>query len=301
MTVLGAGLVAGSALAVAVWPGGGTTPEQERPAAARATLSPSPANGTESVERTVTVSGMRRTYLAVGLPRKRDLPLIVVLHGRGFTAQQESVRTGFLTYAQRGLADLVYPQGTADSWNAGDGCCGRAGASGVNDIGFVTDVVGDATRFFGSDTKRVYLVGYSNGARLAFQEVCSQPALFAAFATYAGLPHAVCEAGEPVPVLVAAGTNDTLVRSEGSVSDVVGRWRARDGCGPTAGTVHTGPLTLTTWTGCRGGSAVASASYTGIGHHWPTAEPNPEPFTTVVGQRAATATVMWEFLTAHSR
>lgn len=267
------------------------------PVPARAALSVEPS----SVERTVTVHGARRTYLAVGPARKPGLPLLVVLHGRGVTARQESVRTGFLAYAERGLADLVYPQGTDDSWNDGHGCCGRAGAMGVDDTRFVTDVVADASRFFGSDPRRVYLAGYSNGARLAFVEVCGHPTLFAAFATYGALPPAACPGGPALPVLIGAGTNDSLVRGEGSVTDVVARWRTRDGCGPQATTEHTGPLTLTTWTGCRAGSAVASALYTGVGHYWPTVGPNQGPFTQPVGTQAAAATVMWNFLTSHAR
>lgn len=243
---------------------------------------------------------MSRMYLAIGPSHEPGLPLVVVLHGRGYTARQESQRTGFLTYAQRDMADLVYPQGTAESWNDAHGCCGKAGSTGVDDLGFVTQLVGDASRFFGSDPKRVYLVGYSNGARLAFEEVCGHSSLFAAFATYAALPPTECPSGPPVRVLVAGGANDSLMHSEGSVTNTIARWRSRDGCGPAATTTRTGPLTLTTWTRCRDGSAVASASYAGIGHAWPVATPSRVPFTTPVGPDAAAATVMWNFFTAHA-
>lgn len=262
---------------------------------ARATLS----SGVGSTERTVTVDGVSRTYFAVGPSHKPGLPLVIVLHGRGYTARQESQRTGFLPYAQRGLADLVYPQGTANSWNDGHGCCGKAGASGVDDVGFVTQVVGDASRFFGSDPRRVYLVGYSNGARLAFEEVCRHPALFAAFATYAALPPAKCSGGPPMRVFIGGGAKDSLMQSEGSVTNTVGWWRSRDDCRRDATTTHTGPLTLTTWTQCRGGSSVASATYAGIGHAWPVATANGLPYTVPVGPDAAAATVMWNFLTEH--
>jgi polyhydroxybutyrate depolymerase len=256
--------------------------------------------GASTVQRELTVGGVRRSYLAVGVPGKQGLPLVIVLHGRGVTAQQESVRTGFLTYADSGLADLVYPQGTYESWNDGHGCCGKAGASGIDDLGFVTQLVGDATRFFGSNPKHVYMVGYSNGARLAFEEVCGNPSLFAAFATYGALPPTTCAGGPPMRVLIGGGTNDTLMHGEGSVTTTLTRWRQRDGCASASTTAHTGPLTMTTWAACRDRSTVVYAAYSGTGHHWPTAEPNPEPFTTPVGSEAAAATVMWDFLVSHS-
>ncbi|WP_027940792.1 alpha/beta hydrolase family esterase [Amycolatopsis taiwanensis] len=252
------------------------------------------------MERTVTLGGMPRTYLAIGPSHDAGLPLLVVLHGREVTASQESKRTGFLTYAQRGMADLVYPQGTANSWNDGHGCCGKASATGVDDLGFVAKVVADASQFFHSDPKRVYLVGYSNGGRLAFEEVCGHPALFAAFATYGALPPTECPGGPPVRVFIGAGANDSIMHSEGSVTNAVAWWRSRDGCGPDATTTHAGPLTMTTWTRCRGGSAVASALYAGIGHPWPVAKPSQAPFTVSVGAGAAAATVMWNFFTAHA-
>ncbi|MFD2420584.1 alpha/beta hydrolase family esterase [Amycolatopsis pigmentata] len=256
------------------------------------------SGGAPSTERDLTVGGIRRTYLAIGAAGKPGRPLLIVLHGRGYTARQESIRTGFLPYAERGLADLVYPQGTANSWNAGHGCCGRASAANVDDVGFVTGVADDAIRYFGSDPKRVYLVGYSNGARLTFEEMCRHPALFAGFATYGALPPAMCE-GPPKPVLIAAGAADTLVRGEGSFTGTVAQWRSRDGCPSADSVTHSGPLTLTTWAGCHDGTAVASALYHGIGHPWPAVKAGEVPFTAGVGAQAAAATVMWNFLTAH--
>ena len=83
-----------------------------------------------------------------------------------------------------------------------------------------------------------------------------------------------------------------LIEVAADDDEVVQRWRERNGCGADVRTVHNGPLSLTTWTGCR----VASAAYHGIAHQWPTASPNSEPFTAPVGEQAAAATVMWTFL-----
>jgi polyhydroxybutyrate depolymerase len=266
---------------------------------------------TTTVQRDLTVGGMHRSYLAVGPARPRPhLPLLVVLHGRGIPAQEEMARTGFLPYAAQGEADIVYPMGVADSWNAGHGCCGWAGKAGVNDTAFVTEVVVDAARHFESDPARVYLVGYSNGGRLAFHDVCENPTTFAAFATYGAAPLAACtnSTAPPVPVLLGVGTKDAVVHATDpsrtatqAVDRVAAQWRARDFCPPIATVTHIGLLTLTSWTGCRAGSAVKTAHYAGITHDWPTAGPVSAPYTTAVGSRAAAATVMWDFLTQYRR
>ncbi|WP_431877906.1 alpha/beta hydrolase family esterase [Amycolatopsis sacchari] len=274
------------------------------PAAHTAPAQPAVTGATTTVQRHLTVAGTKRTYLAVGPSlHHKGLPLLVVLHGRGITAQQESARTGFLPYAQRGLADIVYPSGISQSWNAGHGCCGVAGREGVPDTAFVTAVVSDASQYFASDPRRVYLVGYSNGAKLSFEEVCEHPGIFAGIATYGAVPLADCPGGEPVSALLAAGTADPFVRTErgspsatAALAQAVSQWQRRDSCPGVPSTSHTGPLTLSTWTGCATGTQLASAVYNGLTHYWPTAGHTSAPYTTAVSEQAAAATVMWDFL-----
>ncbi|NKQ53597.1 hypothetical protein HFP15_11985 [Amycolatopsis sp. K13G38] len=290
-------LVGALCLVAACSSGVATTPSQ--PVSARTTL----ADGTTTVHRDLTVGGRKRGYLAVGPHvHKAGLPLLIVLHGRGISAQQESERTGFLTYAQRGLADIVYPSGISESWNAGHGCCGAAAKEGISDVPFVTALVTDATHYFDADSRRIYLVGYSNGAKLAFTTVCAHPGVFAAMATYGAVPLAECGDATPIPALISAGTADPLVRAEHSapsasvaIEDTVQQWRVRDAC-TASDTKHIGRLTLTTWTGCRNGVAVASGLYEGVTHYWPAAGKTDAPFTTPVGEDAAAGTVMWDFL-----
>ncbi len=256
------------------------------------------------MQRQLTVDGMKRTYLAVGPSvRHKGLPLLIVMHGRGISAQLESVRTGFLPYAERGQANIVYPLGIAESWNAGHGCCGAAVKEGVHDTQFLTDVAADASRYFESDVRRIYLVGYSNGAKLSFEEVCAHPGTFAGLATYGAVPLAACAGGKPLSALMASGTNDPVVRSEHfsptatiALDQAVTGWQARNGCHGPGKVTHIGPATLTSWTGCRGGTELSSAVYSGLTHFWPTAIRPTAPYTTYVGEDAAAATIMWNFL-----
>lgn len=251
------------------------------------------------VENTLTVAGVRRTYRTFVPPGGRDLPLVVVLHGRGQSPQTVIQQTGFLGLVRQGRAALAFPDGIGRSWNAGDGCCGVAGARGSQDPAFVAAVVAAALRNLPVDAARVYLVGYSNGGKLAYTTVCAHPSLFAAVATYGSVPLTPCRGGPPRPFLLAAGGLDPILPFAGAahahpalppVRTAVGWLREQDGCTGTPTTQTVGTATIQRWTTCRAGSGVTFVLYPRSGHAW--------PGTGVVGGPAAAATLMWSFLTA---
>ncbi|WP_431927734.1 alpha/beta hydrolase family esterase [Amycolatopsis tucumanensis] len=225
-----------------------------------------------------------RTYLAVRAESAHSgLPLLVVLHGRGMDVRNMATRTGFLRFAENGLADVVYPAGIGQSWNAGSGCCGLAARRHVDDTAFVQAVVADATRAFGTDPRRTYLVGYSNGGRLAFHLACVSPATFAAFATYGAAPPTTCanRAAAGLSALVAAGTADRILQHGAQVvRQATTTWRALNSCPAHSSTRRTGPAVVTTWRGCHGGAAVQSIVFPGLTHAWP----------------SSVAGLMWNFL-----
>ena len=138
---------------------------------------------TTSTMRSLTLGRTQRSYLVVAPgDHHTALPLVMILHGRSVTVQQEEIRTDFLFLAQQGKAVLVYPVGYGQSWNADGGCCGDAATAQLDDSAFLAAVTGDVANHFSINGSRSYLVGYSNGARMAFTEVCAHPSLFAAFA-----------------------------------------------------------------------------------------------------------------------
>jgi polyhydroxybutyrate depolymerase len=256
--------------------------------------------------QTVTVAGVQRTYRSiVPLHVTNRLPLLIVLHGRGESGSVVANRTGFLGLVEQRRAILVAPDGQQRSWNAGHGCCGVAGSRGVPDVPFVAAIVADAGRRWPVDTSRVYLVGYSNGGKLAYSEVCAHPTLFAAVATYGAVPLSPCTPGTPaVPFLLAAGSVDSVLPFDGksagrsplpSVPQALAWLRAQDGCpaktAKTAKTRRDGSTVVQQWVGCAGGTEVESVVYQGQGHTWP-------PAATTGGSSTA-ATVMWAFLSRH--
>ncbi|MGH3549580.1 MAG: alpha/beta hydrolase family esterase [Pseudonocardiaceae bacterium] len=258
--------------------------------------------------RALNIGGTQRTYFVVApADQHTALPLLVVLHGRAITLQQEEIRTDFLPLAQQGKAVLVYPVGYGQSWNSGDGCCGDAGTAHIDDSTFLAAVSGDVASHFSVDGSRVYLVGYSNGARMAFTEICAHPSLFAAFAVYgAGPPETCADTRIAVPAWIGAGTADPEPSTTNPVQtttqvieSVVAHWRARNGCGATSASTTIAPAQLILWAKCRNGSAVESVLYNGVNHYWPRATQVDIPFNTAVGTQAAASTLMWAFLSAY--
>ncbi|MGH3763581.1 MAG: alpha/beta hydrolase family esterase [Pseudonocardiaceae bacterium] len=250
---------------------------------------------------TVTVDGVRRTYRSI-VPAQPTggLPLLIVLHGRGQSEPAVLSQTGFVELAQRRQAVLVLPDGEQRSWNAGRGCCGFAASHQARDVPFVAAIVADAVHRWPIDAARVYLVGYSNGGKLAYSTMCAHPTLFAAVATYGAVPLSPCQPGTAaVSVLLAAGTADQVLPFHGrpgghpplpAVPEAVAWLRAQDGCSGTVLTGRDGSAVVQRWAGCTGGTDVESVSYPGLGHAWP-ARPR--------GGSPAAATVMWAFLSRH--
>jgi polyhydroxybutyrate depolymerase len=250
----------------------------------------------------VTVEGVRRTYRAiVPLQVTNRLPLLVVLHGRGQSGSLVASQTGFLGLVEQRRAILVAPDGEQHSWNAGHGCCGVAGSRRIPDVPFVAAIVADAARRWPVDAGRVYLVGYSNGGKLAYSEVCTHPTLFAAVATYGAVPLSPCTFGTAaVPFLLAVGSTDRVQPFHGkpggkpplpSVPQALAWLRLQDRCPARAQSGRDGSAVVQQWAGCAGGTEVESVVYPGQGHAWPAAG--------ATGGSPAAASVIWEFLSRH--
>ena len=247
------------------------------------------------------IDGLHRSYLVARPvdPGVAHLPVLVVLHGREMTPRDMAAASGFLGLV--GPAVVVYPAGMARSWNAGY-CCGAAHAMGVDDVAFLEKVVAAVVGGVpGASAPRVYLVGYSNGGRMAYRMACTDPGAFAAVAAVEAVPVAPCGHVPAVPVAVVASTGDPLLtvpaggspkyiagRAEPTVSAVVSQWRSIDGCAPAGSQERLGAVTLSEWSRCSGAARVEFAEYVGGSHHWPGGGPG----------TPSAESVIWSFFSA---
>ncbi len=128
----------------------------------------------------------------------------------------------------------------------------------------------------------VYMLGFSNGARMAYQMACRVPGRWAGVAAVEAVPAAPCPLNRPVPIVIVANPRDpyfsvshsrTVVIQgyrELNVDEVVSQWRRLDGCRDRAETRRIGITTAEAWDTCRGNGEVTYAFYDEPGHFWPT-------------------------------
>lgn len=128
----------------------------------------------------------------------------------------------------------------------------------------------------------VYLVGYSNGGRMAYRLACEAPGVFSGVAAVEAASVYPCPKAPPAPLIIVASTADTFIRmddtepaivvngySQPSMATLASTWAHAQGC-PTSTVRHPAPaLTTTVWVGCTLSSRVERAAYEGGSHAWP--------------------------------
>lgn len=273
------------------------------------TREPYPA-GTST--QTIRVGGVEREFLlTVPSGTSRDAPLVIVMHGGLGSAEQAREAYGWDELAAKEGFVVAYPDGLGRAWNAGDGCCGSSGEKGVDDVGFIEQLVAEVSRRVPIDEDRVYATGMSNGAMMSYRLACDSDVL-AAIAAVAGTVLGDCDAPDPLSVLAIHGDADESVRMDGEpggglenidgmpIADVNELWREVDGCGEPERVL--GDVS-TTIADC-GELSVELVVVAGAGHQWPGSSPTrgqealgaDEPSTAVDA-----TTVIWQFFDGRSR
>jgi polyhydroxybutyrate depolymerase len=241
----------------------------------------------------IQVDGRTRTWEQI-VPRSKlpgSAPIIVVLSGINATVSQEISRDGLVPYVNAGDAELIYPVGFDESWNAG-GCCGKAAQENIDDVAFLKALVAQVDP---GHRHPVDLVGYSNGGRLAYRMACSDPGLFDETAVVKAVPDPGCVVTQPLTILQIDSTNDPAVPYQPgdpgwetpAATTEVARLHAADACTLPPATGTRGSMQLTTWSDCRNGARLGFAVYHGGGHSFPQSS----------GATPGAATVIWAFFT----
>lgn len=140
---------------------------------------------------------LRMFAYAPSLGRVKGAPLIVVLHGCGQGAASFAADTGWIALAQRIGAALLLPQQKRDNnrgrcfnwYRPGDIRRGEGEALSIRQM------IRTAIEHYGSDRKRIFIVGLSAGGAMAAALLAAYPALFNAGAVVAGMPVGVARSG----------------------------------------------------------------------------------------------------------
>jgi polyhydroxybutyrate depolymerase len=176
------------------------------------------------------------------------LPLMVLLHGYGASGAIQDTYFGASAAARELGFYLIVPEGTTDTsakrfWNATPACC-DFGATGVDDVAYLTALLDEAESVVPVDTSRVYFFGHSNGGFMSYRMACELGDRVTAIASLAGSDFATateCVPDAPVSVLQVHGTLDATIVYEGnayypSARAAVTRWAERAGCDPATST-----------------------------------------------------------------
>jgi polyhydroxybutyrate depolymerase len=254
------------------------------------------AQPTAGQRATVTISLDDRPFqLYVPRSYSSDVkaPMVVLLHGYQssaalhedyFKLAAESEHHGFL---------YVMPDGTTDRrgkrfWNATKACCDFY-AAGTDDSAYLSRLLDTVAASYSVDSRRVYLIGHSNGGFMAYRMACEHATRITAIVSLAGMATddpGQCTPQRPVSVLHIHGTADPTIKYDGgmnagqpypSVDTTVALWRDHNGCDDDADTSAApldhdsslpGPETTVTVyaAGCRSGARVEVWSIQGGGH-----------------------------------
>ena len=225
----------------------------------------------------MTAAGMKRSYEVIAptkAPLPASAPIIVFLSGIYASVSSEVNRDDLVPYVTSDQAELVYPVAYDESWNAIT-CCGMAATKNINDVAFIEALV---TKVDPGHARRIDLVGFSNGGRLAYRIACDDPGLFDEYAMVKGEPTPGCDMRKPVTILQVASENDPEVPykpgDHGSVESLpmttlVGELHTAASCPAKSTTTHSGAMTLTTWSGCADGTRLGFAVWPGGLHLFP--------------------------------
>ena len=264
---------------------------QSQPTAASCNLTHAP--GVSSQQLT---SGQRqrsyRLFVPPGYDGRARLPLVLDLHGSGGNAAGQARTSGFetLSASERFIVATLEAEGAR--WNV------PVQQGRPDDVAYVSDVIADVASRVCADETRVYVTGFSGGARMTSLLGCRLGSRIAAIAPVSGLRFPAPCTGRPVPVLTFHGLADPQNTYDGhladrggewdeSVPEALAGWARHNGCkGDAILEDPPGPLSTLRYQGCADGTEVRLVRIDGLGHTWTRKEVD-------------TTAVMWQFFKSH--
>jgi polyhydroxybutyrate depolymerase len=164
---------------------------------------------------TIVSEGLPRTAIIVQHRRLKQArrPAVIILRGGREKGARLRRIFGFEEMARSSGAVLIYPEPIAGRW------ADAPGPEARRDSVFIHDLIAKFVARGIADRGKVFLVGIGTGGMMALRLACDEKNVFAGIAVLgASLPsdlEASCKPSHPVPLIMIAGTADTVVPVSG--------------------------------------------------------------------------------------
>jgi len=244
--------------------------------------------------RTLRVQASVRRYL-VHTPMKYTsnvpMPLILALHPYGQGPEAFRTFSGLAQLADRFGLIVVFPEGVAmgPSWDI---------VPGERELAFLSALLDHVSTRYPVDHRRIYVIGFSNGAGMAHRFTCYTSERIAGLGVVAGTFELAgdCPARHPVPVIAIHGLKDQVAPYGGQgeglppIPQWAAAWARRNHCASEVIDHDDAQLRVFEWSDCSGKASVKLYVLKEAGHIWP------------IASRDAldAAETIWQFLAMHS-
>ncbi|MEO8514273.1 MAG: PHB depolymerase family esterase, partial [Ignavibacteria bacterium] len=248
------------------------------------------------INGTLTVDGLTREYI-LHLPKNygtEALPLVMVFHGGGGTAEQIKDHTKFNKLADRENFIVVYPNSVDKNWS--DGRIGDKLPKDRDDVKFISTMLDTLIANYKIRSGRVFATGISNGGFFSFYLANKLSSRILAIAPVAAnIPENLKDTWRtdvPISLMLINGTKDPLVRYDGgpvgykdeeggrgssiSTDWTIKIWVDNNSCMPGTKTEEIEDTEddgckadMETYYKCGSGTKVVLVKVTGGGHTWP--------------------------------
>jgi polyhydroxybutyrate depolymerase len=279
-----------------------------------------------------------RVYVPASEVGHSALPLVFDLHGSGGNGERQALHSGLTAQADLhaflvanpdgGIADPASPANRF-YWNIpGVPLIGtlQTPANAPDDVQFFRAAIQQMEQSGCADPHRVYVTGFSGGARMASWLACELADRIAAVAPVAGLRAGVPRAGElttpdpstctpsrAVPIITFHGVHDPTNPYAGdggprwgySVPAALERWANLDGCETTPSEKKlSAHVTKVSYASCRGAAELIlyrtdAPLEHGGGHVWPHPTPPASQNSVEEVDQLDASELIWEFFARH--
>jgi len=247
------------------------------------------ATAATSYRGSIQSQGRQRTFVLFAPERgpRKDLPILIMLHGGLGNGSRAAQQTGLADYVDRLGILAIFPDAGGAQWNDGR----ETTDDGLDDVGFLRILISKAVQTWGGDPSHVFVAGGSNGGIMAQRMACdATDAVTAVGVVSANMAQALgsrCRPSRPIPVILISSTKDRLMPWNGGVTasspifggkggkvisalDTFNLWSTFDGCPrPEVSDLAGIPVKRHVAAGCQSGSQVVLYEIDGGGHGWP--------------------------------